>query len=79
MSNQNKKRSVTIQTEDAIHARLERFAFASGHTRSLPKSEEQEGNVSWAINEAIAFWMAHDTEYQAWVAERLTKALQGQG
>ena len=71
----NKKRSVTIQVDDAVRDRLERFARLAGHTRSLPNSDEQEGNISWAINETIAYWDAHPEEYQAWKASRLTEAL----
>jgi hypothetical protein len=68
--------SVTYQTERGKRDRLERFAFVSGHRRSLPHGGGMVGNMSWAVNEATDFLFAHLEEYQAWQAERVAKALE---
>jgi len=68
--------SVTFQTARANRDKLERFARANGQTYVKPHNTGVQGNVSWAVNEALEHFFATQDAYLARKAEQLAKALE---
>jgi len=54
---------------------LVRFARATGHIRTHPQTGEVDGNLSWAVNEAIGFLREHYQQYQREQGKRLAEEM----
>jgi len=68
--------SFTVQVPKDMADRFEKLARLTGHIRSLPKSDDIVGNMSYSCREAGNFLFAHLDMYQAEKAEELSKALE---
>jgi len=56
----------TFKTTRGSADKLERLAYHAGRRRRHPSTGELGGNVSWAVNEAVDFFLSQLPMYLAW-------------
>jgi hypothetical protein len=56
---------------------LVRLARVTGHMRTNPQTRKIDGNLSWAMSEAISFLRSHYQQYQREQGERLAEEMSG--